>query len=215
MKLHTSFGMNPRMVRMFMFEKGIDLDRVEVDLFAAENRQPVYLQKNPAGQTPTLELDDGTCLAETAAICEYLEELNPNHPLIGATPEERAETRMWLRRVEINICIPSVHAFYYKEGFDLFNTRVHCIPEAADGLKVKASKGMSWLNDLMQPGKWICGDRFTVADLCLFTYIDLLRNAGQPIPLGLDRLQAWFDRVAARPSADASLFPAQPMGMRG
>ncbi|MBE0613974.1 MAG: glutathione S-transferase family protein [Burkholderiales bacterium] len=215
MKLHTSFGMNPRLVRMFMAEKGIDVDRVEVDLFAGENRQEPFLKKNPAGQTPVLELDGGSYLSETAAICEYLEELNPKHPLIGATAQERAETRMWLRRVEINICIPMVHAFYYKEGYDLFNTRVHCIPQAADELKVKARKGLVWLNGLLQPGKWICGDRFTVADICLFTYIDLLRNAGQPIPEDLDRLQAWFDRVAARPSADVSLFPMQPMGMRG
>lgn len=214
MKFYNSFGMNPRMVRMFALEKGIKLDSVDIDLFAAENRQEPFLKKNPAGQTPILELPDGSVLSETAAICEYLEELNPDHPLIGATPEDRAETRMWLRRVEINICHPMVQAFYYKEGYELFSTRVHCIPEAADGLKEKARKGMAWLNGLLK-GQWICGDRFTIADICLYTYIDLLSNAGQPIPDGLDNLKAWFNRVAARESAEASLFPVQPNGMRG
>ena len=142
MKLHTSFGMNPRTVRMFIIEKDIDLDREEVDLFTGENRQQPYLEKNPSGQTPVLELDDGSFLAETAAICEYLEELNPASPLIGTTPEERAETRMWLRRIEINICHPMVHGFYYAEGYDLFKDRVFCIPEAAEGLKEKARKAM-------------------------------------------------------------------------
>lgn len=215
MKLYNSFGMNPRMVRMFLAEKGASLETVEVDLLAGENREPPYLAKNPSGQTPILELDDGTYLAETGAICELLEELNPKNPLIGTTATERAETRMWWRRVEINICIPAVHAFYYKEGYDLFQNRVHCIPEAADGLKVKVHKAWAWLDGLLEGKQFLCGDRFTVADICLFTYADLLRNAGQPLDPELVNVNGWFERISARPSAESSLFPVQPMGMRG
>jgi len=204
------------MVRMFNIEKGVKIDSVQVDLFSGENRREPYLSKNPAGQLPLLELDDGTCLAETAAICEYIEENNKGKPaLIGATAAERAETRMWWRRAEINYCVPAVHAFYYKEGLDLFRDRVHVIPEASDGLKEKSAKALLWLDQQLNGRKWLAGDRFTVADICLYTYIDLLRNAGQPLPDGAPKVAAWFERVASRPSADASLFPQQPMGLRG
>ncbi|MEO0720028.1 MAG: glutathione S-transferase N-terminal domain-containing protein, partial [Pseudomonadota bacterium] len=97
MKLFDSFGMNPRTIRFYLLEKGIDIPRQEVDILGAENRQADYLQLNPAGQTPALELDDGRVISETYAICEYLEEKYPAPSLIGTTPEERAETRMWWR----------------------------------------------------------------------------------------------------------------------
>ena len=216
MRLYDSFGMNPRMVRMFLIEKGIKIDRVPVDLLGGENRRPPYTDKNPTGQTPLLELDDGTNLAETAAICEYLEERFKDKPsLIGSAPEERAVTRMWWRRVEINYCVPAVHAFYYNEAIDLFRDRVHVIPEASEGLKTKAAKALQWLDGQLDGKQWICGNRFTMADICLYTYVDLLRNGGQPIPAQAPKVAAWFERVAARPSAAASLFPEQPMGLRG
>lgn len=122
---------------------------------------------------------------------------------------------MWLRRVEINICNPAIHAFYYGEGLDLFKTRVHCIPEAAEGLKEKARKGLAWLDGLLEPGKFLCGDRFTVADICLFTYVDQLSCAGQPIDESLKNVGDWYQRMSSRSSATASIWPVQPMGMRG
>jgi len=215
MKLYDSFGMNPRLIRMFLIEKGLELPVQPIDLLGGENRRRPYTDKNPAGQTPMLELDDGTCLSETAAICEYLEELHPTPALIGATPAERAETRMWWRRAEINVCVPAVHAFYYKEGYDLFKDRVHCIPEASDGLKTKARLAVRWLDGLLDGRSFLAGDRFTVADICLFTYLDLLRNGGQPLDPEARNVQAWFARMSARPSAEQSLFPVQPMGLRG
>jgi glutathione S-transferase len=215
MKLYHSFGMNPRLVRMFLLEKGIELDKIEVDLLAGENRQEAYLSKNPAGQLPLLELDDGRYISETQAICEYLEEQNPTPSLIGANAADRAETRMWWRRVELEICRPMVFGLYYAEALDLFKERLHCIPKAAAGMKEKARKAMAWLDGLLAEGQYIAGDRFSIADICLFTYIDQLRSVGQPIPEGLDKLNAWFKRVSARPSAEASLWPEQPMGMRG
>jgi len=207
--------MNPRLVRMFLHEKGLKLDLVPVDILKGENRKPPYTDKNPMGQTPLLELDDGTLLPETGAICEYLEELHPSPGLIGSSPKERAITRMWWRRVEINICLPMVQAFYYKEGYAIFKDRIVCIPEAADGLKRKAQAALKWLDGEIKDRPYLCGDRFSIADICLFAYVDQLCNGGQPIDPALRNLVKWHERVSARPSANASLWPEQPMGMRG
>ena len=215
MKFYDSFGMNPRIVRFFMLEKGIELDREQVDIFALENRREPYLSRNPSGQTPLLELDDGTPLAETGAICEYLEEQFPEPALIGTTPQERAETRMWWRRVEINICLPMLHGFYFGEGLEIFRERTHCIPEAADGMKEKGRKAMRWLDALLADGRWLAGDRFTVADICLYSYIDALRGIGQPIPKGCSKLEAWFTRAGLRPAASRSISQELPIGLTG
>jgi glutathione S-transferase len=213
-RLYDSFGMNPRMVRFYLAEKRIDLPRQEVDILGAENRRADYLERNPAGQLPTLELSDGTFIAETAAIIEYLEELHPEPPLIGSSPKERAITRMWWRRVEIGICRPMVLGFYYSEAIELFRSRFKCYPEQADAQKEIARSGMRWLDGIMnQP--WLAGERFTVADICLYCYIDQLWNVGQAIPADLGRLNAWFKRVGERRGAEPSVWREQPMGMRG
>jgi glutathione S-transferase len=204
MKLYQSIGPNPRAVKIFIAEKGLDLPRVEIDLPAGENRQPPHLARNPSGQTPTLELDDGVCLAEITAICEYLEEKHPNPPLIGSTPEERAETRMWTRRVDIRICEPMANGFRFGEGLPMFRDRVHCVPEASAGLKAIARNGEQWLEGQFR-GPWICGERFTLADIVLFSFIEFGGVVGQPLDgAGLPKLAAWFDRVKARPSVSAN-----------
>lgn len=167
------------------------------------------------GQTPLLELDDGTYLAETGAICEYLEELYPKPALIGATAEDRAGTRMWWRRVEINICLPMVQAFYYNEGYSIFKDRIVCIPEAANGLKIKARKALEWIDAELAHRTYLNGKSFSIADICLFTYVDQLANGGQPIDRALSNFVRWHEEISARPSAQASLWPQQPMGMRG
>src|SRR3954467_11508985 len=120
MKFYNSVGPNPRVVRMFMAEKGIDVPKVEVDLRGAENRKEPYLKVNPAGQLPALELDDGTVIAEVTAICEYIDELKSDKPsLIGKTAQERAVPRMWTRRIDLNIVEPGVNGFRFAEGLKL------------------------------------------------------------------------------------------------
>ncbi len=131
MKLLNSFGPNPRLVRMFMAEKGITLPSEDLDLLGGANRQAPYLSKNPAGQTPALELDDGTVIAETVTICEYLEEKHLTPALVGTTAEQRAETRMWVRRVELNITEYMYNGFRFAEGIEIFRNRMLCLPEAA------------------------------------------------------------------------------------
>jgi len=186
-----------------MAEKGLELDRVEVDLMGGENRREPYLQVNPAGQTPALQLDDGSCLTEITAICEYLEEANPQPPLIGTTPEERAKTRMWTRRVDIKVAEPMANGFRYGEGLRLFENRLRVLPEASAGLKAVAQDGVQWLEANFQ-GPWIAGDRFTLADILLFAFLDFGGTVGQPLDPKNKKIADWFERVKARPSAAAS-----------
>lgn len=204
MKFYNSIGPNPRVVKMFMAEKGIDIPRVEVDLMGGENRQGSHLARNPSGQTPTLELDDGTFVAEITAICEYLEEKHPAPPLIGATAEERAVARMWTRRIDLQIVEPMLIGFRSAEGHELFKTRVRLLPQAAADLKTLAQERITWLDGLIGGSTFIAGDRFTLADILLYCTLDFGRTVGQPINRDNANVAAWFDRVAARPSAEAS-----------
>jgi glutathione S-transferase len=203
MKLYQSIGPNPRVVKIFIAEKGLDVPRVEVDLMKGENRQPPHVARNPSGQTPCLELDGGRYISEITAICEYLEEKHPSPPLIGATAEERAETRMWTRRVDLKICEPMANGFRFSEGLGLFKDRLLCVPENAPGLKAMAKDGETWLDGQLK-GPWICGDRFTLADILLFAFIEFGGTVGQPLDPSFKKLSEWFERVKARPAVAAA-----------
>ncbi|HVJ53269.1 MAG TPA: glutathione S-transferase family protein [Aliidongia sp.] len=203
MKLYNSMGPNPKIVRMFLAEKGIELPLVPVDLMRGENRQRPYLDKNPAGQMPALELDDGTILTEVVAICEYLDETGPGPSLIGSTPLERAETRMWTRRIDLNIAEPMLNGFRYAEGLPLFKDRLHCIPQASEDLKLSARKKLAWLDELMDGRPYIAGDRLTLADIFLFAMLEFGATVGQTLAPELAHVPAWYERMKARPSARA------------
>ncbi len=204
MKLYTSVGPNPRVVKMFLAEKGLDPERVTVDLMAGENRREPYTsQVNPAGQTPALQLDNGAFVTEITAICEYLEEAKPQPALIGTTPEERAETRMWTRRVDLKVCEPMANGFRFGEGLRLFESRMRCHPDSSGALKTMAKDGLEWVEANFE-GPWIAGDRFTLADILLFAFLDFGAQVGQPLDTANKKLTEWFGRVKARPSAAAS-----------
>jgi glutathione S-transferase len=200
MKLYNSIGPNPRVVKLFMAEKGIDLPRIEVDLRAGENRQDAFKAKNPAGQLPALELDDGTVLAEILPICEYLDEKYPSPPLIGSNPEERGVTRMWVRRIDLNICEPMANGFRFAEGLGLFKDRVHCIPQAADDLKAITREKLAWLDGLIAGRDWIVGNRFTLADILLYAFVEFGGQVGQPLDAANKNLAAWKGRYETRPA---------------
>lgn len=204
MKLYDSIGPNPRVVKMFMAEKGIDLPRVTVDLMKGENRQAAHLARNPSGQTPALELDNGAVVAEITVLCEYLEEKHPTPVLIGATPEERAVTRMWTRRIDIQIVEPLTNGFRFSDGLGLFKDRVRCIPQAAADLKLLAQERELWLDGLIAGRDYIAGDKFSLADILLFCFLDFGIQVGQPINPEAKNLLAWYERIKARPSAAAS-----------
>jgi glutathione S-transferase len=188
---------------MFMAEKGLEIPRVEVNLMAGENRQAPYTEKNPAGQLPALELDDGAVLAEILPICEYLDEIHPTPPLIGTNAEERAFTRMWTRRIDLNVCEPMANGFRFAEGLGMFKERVHCIPQAADDLKTIAKAKLAWIDGLIAGREWIVGERFTLADILLFGFLEFGAQVGQPLDPANENLTAWQARVAARPSVAA------------
>jgi len=203
MKLINSVGPNPHVVRMFMAERGITLEQENIDLMGGENRRPDFLTKNPAGQSPCLLLDDGSYLAEITAICEYLDEKFPGDSLLGRTPEERAETRMWTRRVDLNICEPLANGFRFSEGLPIFKDRIVTVPEAAAGLKRIAQDRIEWLNGQLAGKTYICGERLTLADILLYCFLAFGNAVGQPLNANFTHVKAWFDRMAARASASA------------
>lgn len=206
----------PRTLRMFLHEKGLELPSRQIDVFDGENRRRPFLDANPAGQTPALLLDDGTCLSEAVAIMEYLEELHPTPPLIGTTPQERAQARMWQRRAELNITENIHNAYHYAEGLARFEHRIPVAPEAAAGLKRVAQDRIAWLDAMLDGHDYLAGARFTFADIWLYVWLDFANSVGQPFDRRLPHLGPWFERVAARPSAAASLYPdCKPGGVRG
>ena len=203
MKLINSVGPNPKVVRMFMAERGVNVETVDIDLMAGENRQPDYLTKNPSGTTPALQLDDGSFIAEITAICEYLDDKHGNTDLIGTTPEARAETRMWSRRIDLQIIENLTNGFRYSEGLQLFQSRLHCIPQAADDLKALTQERLTWLDGQMDGKQFVCGDRFTLADILLFCFLEFGEQVGQPINTANKNISAWYAKVKQRPSAAA------------
>jgi glutathione S-transferase len=204
-KFYDSIGPNPQVVRMFMAEKGIKMPKQTIDLEGGENRQPEHLKRNPHGQTPTLELDDGSYLSEIAAICEYLEEKHPAPAMIGTTPEQRAECRMWTRRIDLNICEPMINGYRFGEAHKFFAKRIVTVPEAAAGLKRMAADRLRWLDGQMAGKQYLCGSRFTLADIVLYCWISFGGEADvrQPLDPANTNIAAWFARVAQRPSAKA------------
>jgi glutathione S-transferase len=203
MKLYDSVGPNPRIVRMFMAEKGIDVPRQTVDLRKGENREAEHLKRNPHGQMPALELDNGDYLSEIIAICEYLEEKYPTPPMIGATSEERAECRMWTRRVDLNIAEPLANGYRFGEALKFFEKRILCVPEASPGLKKIAANRLEWLNGQIAGKQYLCGKRFTLADMLLYCWLDFGNQVGQPLDTANTNVVAWFARVGERPSVKA------------
>lgn len=215
MRLYNSLGPNPRLVRMFMLEKGIELPAEEIDIMGGENRQPAYTAKNPVGEMPCLELDDGQVLSETTVICEYLEELHPEPPIIGATPAERAQTRMWTRRVEIHITGPMIDAFRSGAGQAMFKDRRHLIPQAVGDWAAIAQEGLGLLDAQIAGRDFLAGERFSLADIAAYCLLDFGAAVGQPIDPVHENVTAWFRRIGSRPSAEKSLHPlAAAGGMR-
>ncbi|WP_374281441.1 glutathione S-transferase family protein [Novosphingobium sp.] len=202
MKFYTSVGPNPRVVKLFMAEKGITLPEVEVDLRGGENRRPPYsTEVNPSGQTPALELDDGSFVTEITAICEYLDERFPENSLLGDTAEERAKTRMWTRRVDLKFCEPMANGFRFAEGLPMFEPRMRCLPDAAAGLKAVAQDGLAWLDAQLGDRPFLAGDKLTLADVLLFAFVEFGNAVGQPLSAEYANINRWFAAMQARPSA--------------
>ncbi|MEQ9436804.1 glutathione S-transferase family protein [Hyphomonas sp.] len=195
-------GPNPRRVRIYLAEKGLTVPMETVDIMTRRNRQPDFLEKNPTGGIPILELDDGTCIAESVAICRYFEELHPSPPLFGTGAKQRAIIEMWLRRVELNLMVPI--GMVWVHGHPLTAKLIRQIPEAAAQNRVRTDMGYRLLNDQLAENAFIAGDSYSVVDaVALATYDFGAGLVGVPPDDGLTHLARWHAAVSARPSAAA------------
>jgi len=206
MKLYTAHrAPSPRRVLMFLVEKGITgIEMVNLDLNRGEHRTPAYLAKSPLAKVPALELDDGRVLTETRAICTYLEGLHPEPNLMGVDATERAFIEMADRRVELYLlagianCIRHTHPGLAALEHPQF-------PDFGKAQGEKVRDLAHWFDGLLQQQPWIAGERITVADITAFCAIEFARGLMKFVPgdAGLHALQAWRDRMATRPSAQA------------
>lgn len=187
---------NPRRVRLFLKAKGLIIEQRMVSLPAREHKSEAVVAKNPRGQVPFLELDDGRVIAETISICRYLDELHPDPPLIGTTPLERAETDMWIRRAETALGTPV--SLFWQHGHPLTARLVQQIPAMAEAARAQALAQMGWFDAQLEGRAWLAGDRFTLADISLLSIIDFAGWIGLPLPEGAARLADWQQRATQR-----------------
>ena len=193
---------NARRVRIFIAEKGLEIPIVPVNMMTGENQSEDYLAKNSLGKMPLLELDDGTCIAESAAICRYLEEMNPNPPLMGRNPLERALVEMWHRRMELEFLIPMITIFLHTG--EMWKDRVTQIPQVAETGILNVKERMEWLDRELDGKEFITGEDYTIADIaaqCAF----VIGKAALGLRIAEDQLNLsnWFTRVSSRPTARA------------
>lgn len=200
----TKTAPNPRRVRMFMAEKGLleKAEFVEIDLQKGENLTPEYIARNPMKKVPVMELDDGTCISETMAICRFFEESYPDAPtLLGDTPIERATIEQWIRWVEFYFFMPTGMCFQHTSGY--FKDRMNPIQEWGEDCGKGVRKFMGFLNDHLADREYLCCDRYTAADINAFTTVAFAKVVHIRILPEQAHLQAWYDRIKARPSAQA------------
>jgi glutathione S-transferase len=203
MKLYeTKTAPNPRRVRMFLAEKGLleGVELIQVDLGKGENLTPEYAARNPMKKVPVLELDDGSCISETMAICRYFEELYPQStPLLGGTPLDKARVEQWLRWIEFYFFMPTGMCFQHTTGY--FKDRMNPIAAWGEECRTMVEKFFHFLNKHLEHHQYICGDEFTAADINAFTTIDFNKVNNIRIAQDQTSLQAWYDRIRERSSA--------------
>jgi glutathione S-transferase len=186
---------SPRRVRMFLAEKGIDVPLERLELHA-ENRTPEFRRKNPIGTLPVLELDDGTCVSESLAICRYFEALHPEPPLFGRAPLEQAAIEEWTRRAE--------HYLYLPIDLGAHFARRESTRAAADEFAAWTAQSVRFLDRHLRDRAFLVGEGITMADLFAFGALDYgVRHAGFAIPPEAGSLRAWYASMARRPSASA------------
>jgi glutathione S-transferase len=202
MKIYeTRTAPNPRRVRMFLAEKGIDVDYVQVDIQKGENLSAQMRAKNPLGKIPILELDDGTCIAETDAICTYFEALYPSPSLLGETALEKGTISMWQRQVELALMLQVGMCFQHTTGY--FKDRMVPVPEYGKEAGINAAKYFNILERRLSVTPFIAGDAFSIADITALCAIDFARVVGIRIKDEQENLQRWYENVSSRESAKA------------
>ncbi len=192
---------NPRRVRMFLAEKGqLDqIDFVELDLQKGENLTPEFAARNPMKKVPVLELEDGTCISETMAICRYFEELHPEPALLGRDALEKARIEQWLRWIEFYFFMPTGMCFQHTSGY--FDDRMNCIPEWGEECRKGVQKFFHFMNKHLEGREYLVGDQFSAADINALCTIDFNKVNRIGIEAEQTNLKAWYDRISARASA--------------
>ncbi|MFI5316290.1 MAG: glutathione S-transferase family protein [Myxococcota bacterium] len=205
---------NPRRVRIFLLEKGLEIPLVRVPLAEGKHKAPEFLAKNSLGQLPVLELDDGTALAESVSICRYLEALHPEPRLFGRTPAEIGRIDMWIRRIEFRVMLPAgmiwVHAHPFTAAYAASQGRPQFKEFGESNLKVFAG-ACRWLGREIAGRPFIAGDAYSMADIILQTTLDFGAAIGIDLPDDCKQVSDWYARVSARPSAvlDLKRFPVE------
>lgn len=211
MKLYDSkLAPNPRRVRMFMAEKGIECETAQVDIIQGENLSDDFLAINPRGVLPTLVLDDGTVLDESVAICRYLEEIQPQPPLMGTDPVSKAHIEARQRHMEFDGLMGAAEAF--RNSFPGFANRglpgnagaVDAVPELVERGKNTVQRFYERLDQALAQSEFVAGDAFTIADITALCTVDFAAGAARvPIPDDCENLKRWHAAVSARTSAAA------------
>lgn len=194
-------GMHPRRVRIFLAEKGVSIESREIDAVGGANATPEFIRLNPLGKLPVLELDDGSTITESLAICRYLEALHPNPPLMGRTPREIAEIEMWTLRMDHELSQMIALAFVHSSDF--YRGRIEQIPEVASWARGRALETMDWLNHELSGRRHIVGEDYTIADIVAQCAFVLGKAVALRIPPDMTNLSRWFAEVTARPTARA------------
>jgi glutathione S-transferase len=193
---------NPRRTRIFLAEKGIKLPLEPIDLGAMQHRSAAYAAVNPIQRVPALELDDGTVITESIAICRYFEELQPNPPLFGRGALEVARVEMWNRRLELHLLFPVSHVFRNSHPA-MKEMEVPQVPAWAEANKPRVLEFVALLDRELVNRPFVAGDKFTVADITGLVAVDFMKPAKLAVPDELKNLKRWHAEVSARPSAAA------------
>jgi len=202
MKIYdTKTAPTPRRVRIFLAEKAIDMEYVQVDLHAGENLSKEMRAKNPIGKIPILELDDGTCISESDAICQYFEALQPQPALMGTTPLQKATVAMWQRQVEFCLFMQVGMCFQHTTGY--FKDRMNPIKEYGVEAGINASKFLNVINRQLESNEFVAGDTFSIADITTVCSIDFARVVDIRMSDEHLALQQWYKRINLRPSITA------------
>jgi glutathione S-transferase len=193
---------NPRRVRIFLAEKGVSVPLVDVAIMKREHKSPEHMARNSLGQLPTLELDDGTMISETVAICRYLEGLHPNPPMFGRDALQEALVDMWVRRIEFAVMTPV--GMYWRHAHPF--TAAVVVPqfkEFGESNSAHYERALGWLDKELADRDFVAGKDYTIADICLLSTVDFANWIGLPIPGDMKNVKTWHARVSERPSAKA------------
>ena len=205
MLFHDADAPSPRRVRIFLAEKGLDIPRRTLSLARREQFDPAYLARNPRATVPLLELDDGTCLWDTLAICDYLEALHPQPPLLGRTPLERAEVVMWYQRIEFEgfLAVMDVlrnAAPFFKDHAITGTTPAAQIPALVERGNARIAAFYSAMDARLAASPFVAGANYTLADIQLLCVVDFAAGFGRmPVPEGCQSLAEWRRRMNERP----------------